>query len=195
MTARRKVPDDFAQNASTMSHKALMNRYRMSYDTLSRWLSEIEIAPYSPLTPTLEIPADFAERARMMSRKELREYYKRSHETIRRWCRKFNIPAHKAPPPPKYSPPITRAVAVTAASAAANILRSKGKFSNVFRCDIVWSDTHPSITWAERYNNRLEKGEKDQIIPNRGMGYYFVSGRGVMTEGDMIALAKTYENR
>lgn len=53
-------------------------------------------------------------------------------------------------------------------------------YSNVHRCDIKVYE-HQRITWGDL-----------RQIPNSGVGYYFVDGKGIMAQEDMLALSREH---
>jgi len=172
---RRPVPDDFAALAVKMSDRDLRLHYRAGQSTVARWRAATGATRFLLLgKPNLRMPGDFARIARGMSTGEAVRHFGRCATTIRRWFGYAGI-APRETRAVAFRPVIRATLDPSVASRAAQHLRRT--FASVHRCDIKMRD-RSAATWGS------ERG-----LPNRGRGLYFVSGRGVMTEQEMIALA------
>lgn len=188
-----------------LAQQAIADKLGIHRETVRYYRRKFGLAP-RPLSFSTEnrtnayshVAQHYAENGAGLTLKAAAECYGVSETTIMNWRNRFGLstPRQSAEPkpgvlkPPKpvrrFWAPIVEPVDPSQAAMARQHLRRH--FGNVFACDIIANDGPKQVTWAEVHSRKL-----DHEIPNKGKGYSFVSGRGVMADRDMIALARAYD--
>lgn len=176
--ARRPVPAGFPEMARTTADNRLREMYGAGQATVVRWRAETGISYRRPgISPHCQMPHDFAEVARGMSNPEAARYFRRSPETTRRWF----VYAGVTPRETRFlsTKPVIRAELDPSmpAQAAQHLRRF---YASVHRADIRLDD-RTRQTWG------AARG-----LPDGGRGQHFVSGLGVMSDLELIALARDH---
>jgi hypothetical protein len=181
----RPCPDDFKEVYESVGAIAARTHYRTGWDTVVRWCVQSGLREEIPKG---KVPDDWAEIAPTLTHAELRRKYRLSPYRLsiliadtgvnplplrgRRATREKD-PAIPAPPPKV----VEMAVDPQRADKAAHHLRRF--YPTVHRCDLKMY-TGRSTAWAD---------VQSPPIPNHGIGYYWVAGKGAMLNVDMIELA------
>lgn len=199
---RRAPPPDLTQKLAELGIEGARLHFQTGWNTIKRWMADLGIkkpqripANYGPRP--LVIPSDWAEIAPTKYKFELAEYYRCGIPRINRLIEATGIRSRKTvhelaaerpPEEPKprrprrvrfFRPVLADRTATanqTVAAEAANFLRRT--HTNVHRCDIQLTEFSRE-TWGDRYG-----------VPDHGIGYYFVAGRGIMTDDELIELAQ-----
>ena len=181
----RACPDDFLEVYERVGPIAARTHYRTGWDTIVRWCVQSGLREDIPKG---KIPDDWAQIAPTLTHAELRRKfnlspYRLSILIAQTGVNPSPLPGRRAArskdpaipePPPKL---IERPVDPERAAKAAHFLRRF--YPSVHRCDLKMY-TGRNTVWA---NTRTP------AIPNNGIGYYWVSGRGAMKNAEVIDLA------
>lgn len=174
------TPADLAERAATLSNVALRKHYKVSLGTMTRWLLEAGIASNRKIArvrPDRALllrprPEDFEANARRHTRNQLRALYHVSEGLITRWIIESGVepktPASARTNGQRRQFSTPQADGSLIAQAAQYLRR---RHANVFRADI------------------LEPHERERL-PNCGIGYYVVAGKGVLPANDVLSLAQ-----
>jgi hypothetical protein len=175
------MPEDFVKivkNMPCVSYNKLTARWRVGRRTLDKWLRDTEMEDYIANPPP---PPDWAELAPTMLSNKLAWHYGVGRIVIKRWVDATGIrtlPKQKLKLSTDQVKKIhaVRYCAPEEVSAAADYLRMF--YSNVHRCDIYLDQWR---TWGQ-----------EQGLPNKGAGQYYVEGLGVMTNEQLLTLARDH---
>jgi len=181
----RACPEDFKEVYAKIGSVAARTYYRTGWSTIVRWCIENGLREE---VSEGKIPDDWAQVAPTLTHAELRRKYRLSPYRLSILIAQTGIdplplPGRRPPrpkdpaipaPPPKV---IAKPVDPERAGKAAHHLR---RFhSAVHRCDLKMF-TGRNTVWAD---------VQVPPVPNHGIGYYWVAGKGAMLNTDMIDLA------
>lgn len=173
----RPVPPSFMENAKTMHVTALGRHHGVSNSVISRWLKDLGIpAAPTPLTGNAvgqPVPASFVQAAPVTTIANLRDRYRVGECVIRRWLKLTDTTAKPGPRAKKRyghpSPSLMPSVPTDVASQAAHHLRRY--HTAVYSCAV------------------LEPADRAKI-PDKGVGRWYVAGKGYLTAPELIAAAQ-----
>jgi hypothetical protein len=183
----RACPEDFKEVYAKIGSVAARTYYRTGWSTIVRWCIENGLREE---VSEGKIPDDWAQVAPTLTHAELRRKYRLSPYRLSiliaqtgvdplplpgRRASRSKDPVIETPPPRVIQKPVDP----ERAGKAAHYLRKF--YPAVHRCDLKMY-TGRSTVWAD---------VQAPPIPNHGVGYYWVSGRGAMLNPDMIDLAVT----
>lgn len=185
----RAVPDDFRESQKSMGYKELCTKYRCSQQTLQRWYNACDIPLGTYHTERSTIPPDWVAVAPTMTKTLLALHYNVSVTTINKWLENTGVDPKRFIPTKKEKPVVpphrgrhsalrktpVPSVKPDEVSQAAHYIRRF--YPNVFRADLKLFEAY-SDTWGERNN-----------VENYGIGKYFVSGLGVISDDEVVKLA------
>ncbi len=177
----RPMPADFAKVAKGKSLSQMMKKYNAGTATIQRWRKEVGIEPLPPgRFAERPMPDDFRTRAASLSQNGAKLAYGACTETVRKWYREAGIKPSTKRGTNRNSntvnwgsrQPINFGATNdgSVAAAAANHLRRKG-FANVYRATV--------LDLAKRRH-----------LPDAGKHHYAVSGKGLLHQDEMIAIAQ-----
>jgi hypothetical protein len=178
MPELRDVPDDFVEvvmNTEGGGPYLFSRRWRTSVPAIQRWLKATNLTERVQNPP---VPKSWGDVAPTMNRTELARHYSVRPNTIARWVRETDIQS-KPKKAQTWVPRGKRTVVkanTQACEAAANYLRNI--YRNVHKCSIYL--TH-SQTWGEARG-----------LPDKGRGLYFVHSVGVISNEQMLKLAREH---
>jgi hypothetical protein len=181
----RACPDDFKEVYERVGAIAARTHYRTGWDTVVRWCVQSGLREDIPKG---KIPDDWAQVAPTLTHAELRRKYRLSPYRLSILIAQTGVdplplPGRRATrsKDPVIQTPLPRVIQKPVdperAGKAAHYLRKF--YPAVHRCDLKMY-TGRSTVWAD---------VQAPPIPNHGVGYYWVSGRGAMLNPDMIDLA------
>jgi hypothetical protein len=183
----RACPQDFKEVYAKIGSVAARTYYRTGWSTIVRWCIENGLREEVSQN---KIPDDWAQVAPTLTHAELRRKYRLSPYRLSILIAQTGVdplplPGRRPPrpkdpaipaPPPKV---IAKPVDPERAGKAAHHLRRH--YSAVHRCDLRMY-TGRNTVWAD---------VQAPPIPNHGIGYYWVAGKGAILNADMIDLAIT----
>ena len=200
----RDVPQNVAELIAELGIEGARRELRTGWATIARWMRDLNIPKPKreivrpKMTP--DVPADWAEVVPTMFKYEIADHYRMSPMMVTRLIEQTGVksrktahelarekppkqPAQKRKPflrvrnftsPIRYGLPVIRDGA--AVRAASHLRRY---YPNVHRADIQMLINKP-VTWGDQ-----------QGLPDRGRGYYYVSGRGILTDQEVVELAES----
>ena len=179
----RACPKDFKEVYETIGSIAARTYYRTGWDTIVRWRIETGL---SEDLGKGKVPEDWAEVAPTMTARQLCNKYRLTPYRLTILIAQTGVtvakPVGRKPFKPKTPPPeaikvVEKAVDPQRADKAAHHLRRF--YPAVHRCDLKMY-TGRNTVWADM---------QTPPIPNHGVGYYWVAGKGFLLNTDMIDLA------
>ena len=179
----RRCPDDFKEIYETIGSIAARTHYRTGWDTIVRWRIETGL---SEDLGKGQVPEGWAEIAPTMTARQLCVKYRLTPYRLTILIAQTGVtiakPVGRKPFMPKTPPPeairvVEKAVDPQRADKAAHHLRRF--YPAVHRCDLKMYVGRNTV-WADM---------QSPPIPNHGVGYYWVSGRGALRNPEMIELA------
>ena len=181
----RVCPEDFKEVYEKIGPVAARTYYRTGWSTIVRWCVENNLREE---IPEGKIPADWEQVAPTLTHAELRRKYRLSPYRLsiliaQTGVNPLPLPGRRPPRPkdPAIPPPppkvIEKPVDPLRADKAAHHLRRY--YPAVHRCDLKMF-TGRTTVWAD---------VQVPPIPNHGIGYYWVAGKGAILNVDMIDLA------
>lgn len=197
---RREPPADLQAVLNERGVEGARAHFKTGWHTMKRWMHDLNIGkpdrkPIRHNAKPLIIPDDWEKVAPTKYKYELAQHYRVGARQINRMIEatgiRSRLTAHELaanrPPPEPKARKARRSTArrvfnmdrwrgSTALEMAASHLRRK--YPNVHRCDIQLREFERT-TWGDAHG-----------VPNHGKGYYFVAGKGVMTEDELVALAE-----
>ena len=179
MPEPRDVPEDFVRSVTSMEggcYLSLARRWHAGLDTIQRWLRETGLTERVTNPPP---PKSWGATAPTKNQFELQQHYQVAKPIIKRWIAQTGVqPKPKTPPITKRGERRERAKAKYSSpkdlEAAANHLRKF--YANVHSCAIYLTR---ELSWGE-----------SRGLPNKGKGFYYIDGVGVVTNEDMLTLAR-----
>lgn len=204
----RPPPEGLAEALLEMGVEGARVHFKAGWSTIRRWMQELNLSKPprkpqpKPAPRPLVIPADWAEVAPTLYKFEIAEHYRMGVKNINRIIEATGIRSRKtahelakerppeaprqrqrrAPRRPMGRHPVVDRSGVhsniTLYQQAANHLRRL--YPNVHRCDIQMRE-FDRTTWGDEHK-----------VPNHGQGFYYVAGRGVITNDDLIQLAERH---
>lgn len=175
MPAPRDVPEGFVKFVTGRDGGNIMElcrKWNASVETVHRWLQETKLMERVFNPP---LPKDWNKIAPTRTRADLVLHYRVSPRVIKQWADEAGVKPKPKGQRPR-SQPATLPKHDARCDTAADFLR--GVYSNVHRCDI---QVTLSRTWGQVHN-----------IPDKGRGRYFVEGVGVLTNKELLELAKRH---
>ena len=180
----KPVPDDFREQfAELRTIRALIRHYRVASETIDAWIEACGFErPKARKEMRAQLPPDWFALAPTLTLEDAMHHFKLSKKIVQRMVSETGVKLlpYRNPQAVLYrmGRPMIRAMGDTynRADRAANYLRRI--HANVHRADIK-IDENGRATWGS------ERG-----LPARGQGYYNVSGIGVVTINEMMALAE-----
>lgn len=205
-TKCRDIPPDLRDIVMDVGIEGARAHYKTGWATIKRWIEDAGIdvtqrkRRIQSIENPVEVPTSWDKIAPTLYKYQVAEYYGISVNRVNRLIAITGIRTRptlhelartRPPAPPKQKKPrpkgrpfrtlLTQAMPlanITNAQQAAQHLRRY--LPNVHRCDILMRE-FDSTTWGQHYG-----------VPNKGIGYYFVCGHGVLSNEKMIELAKGY---
>lgn len=208
----RPPPDGLAETLIALGVEGSRIHFKAGWSTIRRWMQELNLSkpPRKPMPKPsprpLVIPEDWGVVAPTLFKFELAEHYRMSVKTINRIIEVTGVRSRKtvhelAKERPPEAPRQRRsrhrsgwsragqrnhamvqgaspAQSTTVSQQAANYLRRH--YRNVHRCDIQMRE-YERTTWGD-----------EQGVPNHGRDHYYVAGRGVITNAELVKLAERH---
>lgn len=181
----RDCPADFLEVYERVGPVAARTHYRTGWSTIVRWCVESGLREDIPKG---KIPNDWEQIAPTLTHAELRRKYRLSPYRLSILIAQTGVcplplPGRRTPRPKDPSIPdapirvIEKPIDPQRADKAAHHLRRH--YPAVHRCDLKMYVGRNTV-WADM---------QSPPVPNHGVGYYWVSGKGAMLNPDMIELA------
>lgn len=180
----KPAPDDFrTQFEANPTIRAMIRHYRVASETVDAWLMECGLErPKARKEMKTPLPADWFALAPQMTLEDAMRHFKLSKKIVQRMVSETGVRllpyCNQQAALYRMGRPMIKAMGdtYTRVDRAANFLRRT--HPNVHRADIK-IDESGKMTWGSA-----------QGIPARGQGYYNVSGIGVVTINELMALAE-----
>lgn len=200
---RRDIPSNVAELIADLGIEGARRELRTGWATIARWMQELNIPKPKRIVVrpkmTPDVPADWAEVVPTMFKYEIAEHYRMSPMMVSRLIEQTGVRSRKTvhelaseKPPVQPAPrrlaysrvrsftsPLRHGLPILregAAVRAATHLRRY--YPNVHRADIQLYINKP-VTWGD-----------EQGLPDRGNGYYYIAGRGILTDQEVVELAE-----
>ena len=200
---RRDTPNNVAELIADLGIEGARRQLRTGWATIARWMREGNIPKPQRIVVrpkmTPDVPDDWADVVPTMFKYEIADHYNMSPMMVTRLIQQTGIRSRKTAhelaseklpkqPTPKrktfqrvctFTSPMRYALPILkegAAVRAASYLRRY--YPNVHRADIQILINKP-LTWGDQ-----------QGLPDRGRGYHYVAGRGILTDQEVVELAE-----